>query len=208
VFILGVFWRRTNARGALWGMIAGFSIGMFRLLLNVIYGLQTALIVEAEKYAQKIGSMTGATKELVLQGIQGLSERIATVMGTAGDQYKATVDNAYQALASGEHQKAANLLHSVRANLDTLFTGQYGFLFKIAMVNWLHFTVFLFLFCVVVIVGISLLTRKPDEFKLQYTYKASSAKERAESRASWNMWDIVHSVIILGIIVLFYWYFW
>src|SRR4030042_2096630 len=39
VFLLGVFWRRMTAKGAFWGMITGFSVGMFRLILNIKYGL-------------------------------------------------------------------------------------------------------------------------------------------------------------------------
>jgi SSS family solute:Na+ symporter len=37
-FILGVFWKRANAQGNLWGLIVGFALGMFRLLLDVIIG--------------------------------------------------------------------------------------------------------------------------------------------------------------------------
>jgi len=37
-FILGVFWKRTSPAAGLWGMIVGFTLGMFRLLLDVIIG--------------------------------------------------------------------------------------------------------------------------------------------------------------------------
>jgi SSS family solute:Na+ symporter len=36
VFILGVFWKRTTAAASLWGLIIGFGLGMFRLVLNII----------------------------------------------------------------------------------------------------------------------------------------------------------------------------
>src|SRR4030042_10624 len=39
VFLLGVFWKRTTAKGAFWGMIIGFVLGIFRLILNISYGI-------------------------------------------------------------------------------------------------------------------------------------------------------------------------
>lgn len=43
VFLLGVFWKRTTAAAAYWGMLTGFGLGMFRLLLNVLYGTKVAM---------------------------------------------------------------------------------------------------------------------------------------------------------------------
>jgi SSS family solute:Na+ symporter len=34
VFFLGVFWKRLNAAGCLWGLLAGFLLGLFRLALD------------------------------------------------------------------------------------------------------------------------------------------------------------------------------
>jgi SSS family solute:Na+ symporter len=34
VFFFGVFWKRLNAQGCLWAMIAGFALGLFRLLVD------------------------------------------------------------------------------------------------------------------------------------------------------------------------------
>jgi SSS family solute:Na+ symporter len=34
VFFLGVFWKRMNAQGALWAMIVGFVMGVFRMLVD------------------------------------------------------------------------------------------------------------------------------------------------------------------------------
>jgi len=34
VFFLGVFWKRMNAKGALWAMIVGFLMGIFRMLVD------------------------------------------------------------------------------------------------------------------------------------------------------------------------------
>ncbi|XP_051823244.1 sodium/myo-inositol cotransporter 2 isoform X1 [Antechinus flavipes] len=37
VFIMGCFWKRTNEKGAFWGLLVGLSIGMIRLVLDFIY---------------------------------------------------------------------------------------------------------------------------------------------------------------------------
>jgi SSS family solute:Na+ symporter len=34
VFFLGVFWKRLNGQGALWAMIVGFALGIFRMLVD------------------------------------------------------------------------------------------------------------------------------------------------------------------------------
>src|SRR3984885_1637477 len=34
VFFLGVFFKRMNAKGALWAMIVGFALGIFRMLVD------------------------------------------------------------------------------------------------------------------------------------------------------------------------------
>jgi SSS family solute:Na+ symporter len=34
VFFMGVFWKRMNARGCLWALVAGFALGIFRLLVD------------------------------------------------------------------------------------------------------------------------------------------------------------------------------
>ncbi len=38
VFLLGLFWKRINAQGAIWGLVCGFILGMFKLTLQTFYG--------------------------------------------------------------------------------------------------------------------------------------------------------------------------
>ncbi len=38
VFLLGLFWKRINAQGALWGLIVGFVLGMAKLTIQANYG--------------------------------------------------------------------------------------------------------------------------------------------------------------------------
>ncbi|MBN2349491.1 MAG: sodium:solute symporter [Bacteroidales bacterium] len=75
--------------------------------------------------------------------------------------------------------------------------------------NWLHYEIYLFFLCILVIVIVSLLTKPLEKAKLVgVTYGTATAEEKIETRASWNNWDVAHSVIILTIIIVFYIYFW
>ena len=40
VFFLGVFWRRANARGCFWALIAGFALGAVRMLIDTPVSLE------------------------------------------------------------------------------------------------------------------------------------------------------------------------
>ncbi|NMA73502.1 MAG: Na+/glucose cotransporter, partial [Bacteroidales bacterium] len=76
-------------------------------------------------------------------------------------------------------------------------------------VNWLFFCGWMLLFCIVVVVLVSLATPAPSAEKIQgLVFGTATAEEKAASRASWNKWDVIHSVIIIGITVAFYIYFW
>lgn len=76
-------------------------------------------------------------------------------------------------------------------------------------VNWLFFCGWMFLFCIIVVIVVSLFTKAPSAEKIQgLVFGTATAEQRAETRASWNKWDIIHTMIILGITVAFYIYFW
>ncbi len=122
VFILGVFSRKITPKAGEWGLIIGFVIGMFRLLLMIL--------------------------------------------------------------------KPA----SFQWFLD---------------INWLNFSIFLFFFTMALMIIISLFTKKPGEENLQgLTYFSQTPDQRLETRTSWTKWDILNSVIIVGLCVAFYIYFW
>lgn len=83
-----------------------------------------------------------------------------------------------------------------------------GVLYKFASMNFLHFCIFLFLACIVMMIAVSLFTPKPSDAKIKgLTYATTVAEDKASSRASWNYRDVVLSVIILiilaGIIIYF-----
>ena len=75
--------------------------------------------------------------------------------------------------------------------------------------NWLFFCGWMFLFCIILTIVVSLCTKAPEAGKIQgLVFGTATPEERAATRASWNHWDVIHSVIILGITAAFYWYFW
>ena len=124
VFLLGVFFKRLNGKGALTAMIAGFVIGIIKLTL-----------------------------ELFQKDLSGLLHSFATI-------------------------------------------------------NFLYFCIYLFLFSVVVMVVVSLMTEKPDEEHIKgLTFATTVAEDRAASRASWNKWDLILSLGVLVIIIAIFMYF-
>lgn len=75
--------------------------------------------------------------------------------------------------------------------------------------NWLHYEIALFVLVIVVMIVVSYFTPKADEARIRGLYLGSqSAEEKAITRASWNNWDVINSVIILTVIIVFYIYFW
>ncbi len=75
--------------------------------------------------------------------------------------------------------------------------------------NWLFFCGWMLLFCLAVGVVVSLFTKAPEEHKIQgLVFGTATSEQLAATRASWNKWDVIHSLIILAITATFYYYFW
>ena len=75
--------------------------------------------------------------------------------------------------------------------------------------NWLFFCGAMLVVCCLVVILVSLVTEAPDENKIRgLVFGTSTPEQIAATRASWNHWDVIHTVIILGITVAFYIYFW
>ena len=124
VFLLGVFFKRLNAKGAYTAMVAGFIVGIIKLSLELFKG--------------------------------DLS----------------------------------------------------GILYDFATINFLYFCIYLFLFSIVVMVVVSLLSPKPSDDQIRgLTFATTVAEDRAASRASWNRKDVILSLIVVAIIVAVFVYF-
>lgn len=130
-FLMGICWKRTSAKGGMWGLLSGFIIGMTRLGAKVYY--TTAGVGAADSW----------------------------------------------------------------------------FKYLFFDVNWLFFCGWMLLFCIIVVVLVSLCTEAPDLQKIQGLYFGSATPEqKLATRASWNKWDVIHTCIILCITAAFYFYFW
>jgi len=82
------------------------------------------------------------------------------------------------------------------------------FTFVLGM-NWLHFCLFLFFLTMAIMVVVSMFTPKAGTEQLQgLTYFSQSPEQMAETRNSWSAIDVVTSLIVVGICVAFYIYFW
>jgi SSS family solute:Na+ symporter len=85
---------------------------------------------------------------------------------------------------------------------------KFGLLFDFWNIFWLYYCEWLFLFTAALMIIISLMTKAPDPKTIKYTYYGATPEEKAATRASWNAMDVVLSLIVVGIIVLFYIKFW
>jgi SSS family solute:Na+ symporter len=55
VFLLGLFWKRINAQGALWGLVTGFVLGMLKLTIQANYGTLDATKAAGPAWLAAIG---------------------------------------------------------------------------------------------------------------------------------------------------------
>jgi len=75
--------------------------------------------------------------------------------------------------------------------------------------NWLHYSIFLFLISLATIWLVSRYTPDPPREAVEgLTYGSATPEQIAETRATWNRWDVIHTAVIVSVIVAFYAYFW
>ena len=75
--------------------------------------------------------------------------------------------------------------------------------------NWLHYEIYLFVIVIASMIVISYFTQRKDPNTITgLTLGSATAEQRAETRASYNYWDMINSAIIITIILAFYAYFW
>jgi SSS family solute:Na+ symporter len=83
-----------------------------------------------------------------------------------------------------------------------------GWLYMFADINFLHFAIFLFLFCSFLLFVVSAVTPPPSEENIRgLTYATTVSADKAESRATWNRVDVVLSLIVVAVVVLVLVYF-
>jgi SSS family solute:Na+ symporter len=210
VFLLGVFWKRMTSKAAFWGMISGFTLGMFRLGLNVVYGLvgkvgslvKSVLYINAENAkADTLDTITSISDKIQKTFPHDLAASLTDKLN------EAKISLSTLTLEGKTH--ASDLIAQVKAGVSQHYADTGGIIYSVASINIYHYTVLLLFFCIITMVIISFLTKAPTPEQLKFTYSgASTAEQKKITRESWNKWDIVHTVIILGIIIAFYFYFW
>jgi solute:Na+ symporter, SSS family len=87
---------------------------------------------------------------------------------------------------------------------------QSGMFYKVFVApNWLHYEIVLFFIVIAAMIIISTFTEKmnPDKIK-GFIIGNATPEQKAETRSSWDKWDVINSAIIILIIVAFYIYFW
>lgn len=127
VFLAGLFWKRANLRGAVWGLGLGFILGMLKLVINALF-------------------RTGSPDSLM---------------------------------------------------------------FKIANFQDFYFSGILLIISCLIVALASLSAPAPDEKAINgLCFSTLDANYRKENRESWNWVDIVASIVVLGLVLSAYIYFW
>ena len=85
---------------------------------------------------------------------------------------------------------------------------KFPLIFDFWNIHWLYFSQGLFVFTAALMIVISLMTKAPDPKTVKYTWYGATPEEKAATKASWNAWDVVNTLIVLGAVVTFYLTFW
>ncbi|HEY6062747.1 MAG TPA: sodium:solute symporter [Chitinophagaceae bacterium] len=138
-----------------------------------------------------------------LQSVQSyLAPPIAAVFLLGVFFKRINAKGAYTAMVAGF------IIGIIKLTLELFQKDLSGVLLDFATINFLYFCIYLFLFSIVVMVTVSLLTPKPSEEQIRgLTFATTVAEDRAASRASWNKWDVILSLIVVAIIVSVFIYF-
>jgi SSS family solute:Na+ symporter len=71
-----------------------------------------------------------------------------------------------------------------------------------------YYSLIIFLVSCAVMVVVSYMTEAPNEAQIEnLTFQTVTAEHRAESRSSWNQWDVINSGLVLALILAAYLYF-
>jgi SSS family solute:Na+ symporter len=134
-----------------------------------------------------------------LQSVQSYIAPPITAVFLMGIFYKRiNAKGAYITLVFGLIAAAVRIvLELIKNSLDPN-----GALYYLGAMNFLSFSAWFFLLCVLLLIGVSLLSDKPEEARLKnLTYSTITAEAKAESKATYNWKDIAVSIAILCIVI-------
>ena len=176
---------------------------------HLVYVGRMATIVIVALGIAWIPVMKGIGKVLYeyLQDVQSLlAPGIASVFLLGVFWKRATPKAGFSGLAAGFVLGMIRLAFNVFA--DSVPEGTWYHAIWVAP-NWLHYEIVLFGICLMVIFVVSFFTERTDEAKLVgVTFYSSTPEQRAATRASYNKWDVINSIVIIAIIIAFYIKFW
>ena len=155
LFVLGVFWKRANATGALVSFVIGVVLGFARLAADIYMRGYDSLVLKLKRQLFE-GQITQAVYDAAIAPI-----------------------------------KAEN-----------------GLIFTLWNINWLYYCQILFVLTAVIMVAVSLLTKAPDIKTVRFTWYGATDAEKAATRASWGMMDVVLSLVAVAFVIAFYIAFW
>ncbi|SNR70229.1 sodium:solute symporter [Lutibacter flavus] len=89
------------------------------------------------------------------------------------------------------------VLELIKGSLDTS-----SFLFKLGDMNFLTFGAWFFLFCIVLTIVVSLVTKAPTDEKVEnLTFGTISEVEKIKNKSSYGLIDIIISVLVVALVV-------
>jgi SSS family solute:Na+ symporter len=134
-----------------------------------------------------------------LQSVQSYIAPPITAVFLMGIFYKRiNAKGAYLTLVFGLIAAAIRIiLELIKNTLDTN-----GVLYYLGSMNFLSFSAWFFVLCVLLLIGVSLLSEKPNFAQLKnLTYSTITAEAKAESKATYNWKDVVVSIVIISIVI-------
>lgn len=165
------------------------NIGKFATGIIVVLGMLWIPIM------QKIG---GGVLYNYLQSVQSYIAPPITCVFLLGILWKRI--NAQGAIATLFFGLLIGTLRIIaELNLDPGGTGMWH---DFASINFAHMAVFMFIACVIVCIGVSLMTSPPAESQISgLTFGTLSAEQKAEAKNSYSSVDIIVSVVLAVVIV-------
>ena len=150
--------------------------------------------------------MAGGGIYKYLQAVQGyLAPPITAVflLGLFWRRINAT--GAFWGLILGFVLGMAKLAVEAIANANDITT---GFIGNVAAFNFLYYSGALMIISCVFVVVLSLMTDKPTDEKVKgLTYGSLTVEDKKAIRESWNCWDVIATVVVLGLVLAMYLYF-
>ena len=145
-----------------------------------------------------------------LQGVQAyLAPPIFVVFFFGVFMKRLNAKGCLAALITGFIMGLFRLAVDTPVKLISSFSYETGsFLWVINNIFFQYYSLLIFVICAIVMVAVSYMTQAPAYEKISgLTFSTMTDQDREQSRASWNYKDVMHSLIVIGLIIAAYLYF-